>query len=55
MNYHDITKEDMLNGEGLRVVLWTSGCSHKCPGCHNAITWDKGNGILFDDFAYFSK
>ena len=28
MKYHNITKADMLNGEGLRVVLWTSGCSH---------------------------
>ena len=51
MKYHNITKADMLNGEGLRVVLWTSGCSHNCPGCHNAITWNKDNGILFDDDA----
>ena len=51
MKYHNITKADMLNGEGLRVVLWTSGCSHKCPGCHNAITWDKDNGLLFDEKA----
>ena len=51
MKYHNITKADMLNGEGLRVVLWTSGCSHKCPGCHNAITWDKDGGLLFDEAA----
>ena len=51
MKYHNITKADMLNGEGLRVVLWTSGCSHNCPGCHNAITWNKDNGLLFDDAA----
>lgn len=30
MNYHDITKCDMLNGDGLRVVLWVSGCSYHC-------------------------
>lgn len=48
MKYHNITKADMLNGEGLRVVLWTSGCSHKCPGCHNAVTWNKDDGLLFD-------
>ena len=51
MKYHNITKDDMLNGEGLRVVLWVSGCSHKCPGCQNAITWDPNDGVEFDDKA----
>ena len=51
MRYHNITKADMLNGEGLRVVLWVSGCSHQCPGCQNAITWDPDDGVLFDDAA----
>lgn len=51
MKYHNITKADMLNGEGLRVVLWVSGCSHKCPGCQNALTWDPNDGIEFDDKA----
>ena len=51
MKYHNITKADMLNGEGLRVVLWVSGCSHKCPGCQNALTWDPDDGIEFDDAA----
>lgn len=51
MNYHNITKEDMLNGDGLRVVLWVSGCSHKCKGCHNPQTWDKNSGIPFDESA----
>ena len=27
MNYHNITKDDMNNGDGLRVVLWVAGCS----------------------------
>ena len=49
MRYHNVTKADMLNGEGLRVVLWVSGCSHKCPGCQNAITWDPDDGVEFDD------
>ncbi len=48
MNYHDITKEDMLNGEGIRVVLWVSGCNHCCPNCQNPITWDKNGGLPFD-------
>ncbi|MCL2052706.1 MAG: anaerobic ribonucleoside-triphosphate reductase activating protein [Lachnospiraceae bacterium] len=51
MNYHNITKDDMQNGDGLRVVLWVSGCSHCCPGCHNPETWDANSGILFDEAA----
>lgn len=51
MNYHNITKEDMLNGEGLRVVLWVAGCSHQCKGCQNPITWNPDYGVTFDDNA----
>ncbi len=48
MRYHNITKDDMLNGDGLRVVLWVSGCSHHCPGCQNPITLDRSDGLIFD-------
>lgn len=41
----------MLNGDGLRVVLWVSGCSHHCKGCQNPITWDKDEGLVFDEAA----
>jgi anaerobic ribonucleoside-triphosphate reductase activating protein len=51
MRYHNITKDDMLNGDGLRVVLWVAGCSHCCKECHNPITWDPDGGVLFDDAA----
>ena len=51
MNYHNITKDDMLNGDGLRVVLWVSGCTHHCHGCQNPITWDVAGGIPFDKAA----
>lgn len=51
MNYHNITYPDMNNGEGLRVVLWLSGCSHKCKGCQNPQTWDANSGIPFDESA----
>ena len=51
MRYHNITKDDMLNGDGLRVVLWVSCCSHCCKGCQNPITWDVNGGVLFDDAA----
>ncbi|MDE6662468.1 MAG: anaerobic ribonucleoside-triphosphate reductase activating protein [Lachnospiraceae bacterium] len=48
MRYHNITRDDMLNGDGLRVVLWVAGCAHCCKECHNPITWDPDGGLLFD-------
>ena len=51
MNYHNITKDDMLNGDGLRVVLWVSGCTHHCHNCQNPITWDVAGGLPFDEAA----
>lgn len=51
MKYHNITKDDMLNGPGLRVVAWLSGCQHACPECHNQCTWDPNVGLEFDDAA----
>lgn len=51
MRYHNITKDDMLNGDGLRAVLWVAGCGHACPGCHNPVTWDAKGGLAFDDAA----
>ena len=51
MRYHNITKDDMLNGDGLRVVLWLAGCTHHCKNCQNPITWDPNGGIPFDEDA----
>lgn len=51
MNYHNITKCDMLNGEGLRVVLWVAGCEHHCDGCQNPQTWSHNSGIEFNEGA----
>lgn len=41
----------MLNGDGLRVVLWVSGCTHQCHECQNPITWDLAGGLPFDEEA----
>ena len=48
MNYHNIKHDDILNGEGLRVTLFVSGCSHKCKDCQNSQTWNPESGIEFD-------
>lgn len=41
----------MLNGDGIRVSLWVSGCEHNCNQCQNPQTWDINSGILFDEVA----
>lgn len=40
MNYGQIYDCDVANGPGMRVSLFVSGCTHHCPGCFNAQTWD---------------
>jgi anaerobic ribonucleoside-triphosphate reductase activating protein len=47
MNYIRIDDCDFNNGEGLRVVLWVSGCVHACEGCHNPQTHDFNAGKEF--------
>lgn len=47
MKYHNITHDDMLNGDGIRVVVWVSGCEHHCKGCQNPITWNSQEGCEF--------
>ena len=51
MNYLTITHNDMLNGDGLRVVLWVSGCSLHCEDCQNKYSWNFNEGVLFDERA----
>lgn len=47
MNYLKFTKDDMLNGRGVRLTLWVAGCNHECPKCQNPETWDPSAGKLF--------
>lgn len=47
MNYEYISKQDMLNGDGIRVVLWVSGCSLNCKNCQNPETHDPNAGKLW--------
>src|SRR5574344_1469785 len=47
MNYGEIKKYDIANGEGVRVSLFVSGCTHHCKGCFNSETWDFNYGKPF--------
>ena len=49
MNYGEIKKCDIANGEGVRVSLFVSGCRHHCPGCFNQATWDFSYGKEFTE------
>ena len=48
MNYANIKPRDIANGPGIRVSLFVSGCTHRCPGCFNAEAWDFAYGQPFD-------
>ena len=47
MNYATIKNCDIANGPGVRVSLFVSGCTHRCPGCFNAVAWDFDYGEPF--------
>ena len=40
MNYATIKPRDIANGPGVRVSLFVSGCTHRCPGCFNEEAYD---------------
>lgn len=49
MNYNKIEKFSTNNGDGIRVVLWGSGCSLNCKGCQNPETHDQFSGQLWTE------
>ena len=44
----NITAPDINNGNGIRITLWVSGCTHHCKGCHNQWTWNFNQGRIFN-------
>ncbi|MDO4293389.1 MAG: anaerobic ribonucleoside-triphosphate reductase activating protein [Eubacteriales bacterium] len=47
MNYGEIKQCDIANGEGVRITLFVSGCTHHCKNCFNPETWDFSYGKPF--------
>ena len=43
-----IQTDSIVDGEGIRTVIWTQGCPHNCAGCHNKETHSFDGGILVD-------
>ena len=49
MKYSGIIYNDISAAPGLCVTLFTQGCPHRCPGCHNPETWDFNGGKEFTE------
>ncbi|SFG25913.1 anaerobic ribonucleoside-triphosphate reductase activating protein [Oribacterium sp. WCC10] len=47
MHYAEIKHFDIANGPGVRLSLFVSGCTHKCPGCFNEVAWPFDYGKEF--------
>ena len=47
MRFSKIKLNDIANGVGITLSLWTQGCPHKCKGCFNRETWDFNGGMEF--------
>lgn len=43
-----LERDNIVNGYGLRTILWTQGCHKHCPGCQNPETWSFDAGMLVD-------
>lgn len=43
-----ITRDSIVDGPGLRAVIWAQGCFHNCPGCHNPCTHSPLGGFLME-------
>ena len=49
MRFSKIKDNDIANGEGIVMSLWTQGCPHHCKGCFNMETWDFAGGKEFKE------
>ena len=50
-----LTNDSIVDGPGLRFTIWTQGCEHHCPSCHNPQTWDMKGGYEEDTDSVVEK
>ena len=48
-----IVSDSIVDGPGIRTTVFTQGCPHRCPGCHNPETWEFGCGTKLDEETVF--
>ena len=49
-----IVEESIVDGSGIRFVIFTQGCPHHCAGCHNPVTHDFAGGKIADTNVLFA-
>lgn len=49
LNLSGIVNDSIVDGPGIRVAVFSQGCPHHCPGCHNPETWDFGCGTAVEE------
>ena len=49
LNLSGIVEDSIVDGPGIRMTVFSQGCPHHCPGCHNSETWEFGCGTDIDE------
>lgn len=55
MRVLEILHDSIVDGKGLRTVIFFAGCPHFCRGCHNSQSWNRENGLEWTEEAIFME